>query len=89
MLGGISIWQLVIVLAIVIMIFGTKKLRSMGGDLGSAVKGFKKAMHEEEDNKEQNKQAENLTHNQAQAEANFSDNSTQEKASTDNEQSKS
>lgn len=89
MLGGISIWQLVIVLAIVIMIFGTKKLRSMGGDLGSAVKGFKKAMHEEEDNKEQSKQAENLTHNQAQEEANFSDNSTQEKASTDNEQSKS
>ena len=40
-LGGISIWQLVIVLAIVILLFGTKKLRSMGGDLGSAIKSFK------------------------------------------------
>ena len=47
MLGGISIWQLLIILAIVIMIFGTKKLRSLGGDLGGAVKGFKKAMNEE------------------------------------------
>ncbi|ASP37608.1 twin-arginine translocase subunit TatA [Bacterioplanes sanyensis] len=48
MLGGISIWQLLIVLAIVIMIFGTKKLRSLGGDLGGAVKGFKKAMNDDE-----------------------------------------
>ena len=47
MLGGISIWQLLIVLAIIIMIFGTKKLRSLGGDLGGAVKSFKKAMNED------------------------------------------
>nr|WP_297459740.1 Sec-independent protein translocase subunit TatA [uncultured Halomonas sp.] len=47
MLGGISIWQLLIVLGIIILIFGTKKLRNVGGDLGGAVKGFKKAMHEE------------------------------------------
>ncbi len=47
MFAGISIWQLLIVLAIVIMIFGTKKLRNMGGDLGSAVKGFKDAMNKE------------------------------------------
>lgn len=40
--GGISIWQLLIVLAIIILIFGTKRLRNMGGDLGSAFKGFKK-----------------------------------------------
>jgi sec-independent protein translocase protein TatA len=40
-IGGISIWQLLIVLAIVIMIFGTKKLKSLGSDLGSAVKGFR------------------------------------------------
>ena len=40
-LGGISIWQLLIVLAIVALIFGTKKLRGVGGDLGDAVKGFK------------------------------------------------
>jgi sec-independent protein translocase protein TatA len=49
-LGGISIWQLLIVLAIVIMIFGTKRLGSLGSDLGGAIKGFKKAMNEGEDN---------------------------------------
>lgn len=43
-LGGISIWQLLIVLVIVALIFGTKKLRGIGGDLGGAVKGFKKAI---------------------------------------------
>jgi len=46
-LGGISIWQLLIILVIVVLIFGTKKLRGMGGDLGSAVKSFKKAVKEE------------------------------------------
>ncbi len=46
--GGISIWQLVIVLGIVVLLFGTKKLRNLGGDLGSAVKGFKKAMNDDE-----------------------------------------
>lgn len=43
-LGGISIWQLLIVLAIVVMLFGTKRLRGMGGDLGEAIKGFRKSM---------------------------------------------
>lgn len=52
MLGGVSIWQLLIVLAIIIMIFGTKKLRSLGGDLGGAVKGFKKAMNDGADDAE-------------------------------------
>lgn len=47
--GGISIWQLLIVLVIVIMLFGTKKLRGVGSDLGNAVKGFKKAMNSEDD----------------------------------------
>ena len=46
--GGISIWQLVIILGIVILLFGTKKLRNIGGDLGSAFKGFKKAINEDE-----------------------------------------
>ena len=45
--GGISIWQLLIILAIVIMLFGTKRLRNLGGDLGSAVKGFRKSMQED------------------------------------------
>jgi len=43
-LGGISLWQLLIVLVIVIVIFGTKRLSSLGSDLGGAVKGFRKAM---------------------------------------------
>lgn len=47
MLGGISLWQLAIILVIVILLFGTKKLRNIGGDLGGAVKGFKKAVNEE------------------------------------------
>lgn len=47
-MGGISIWQLLIVLGIVVLIFGTKKLRSLGGDLGSAIKSFKQAVNEEE-----------------------------------------
>ncbi len=46
-IGGISIWQLLIILAIVIMLFGTKRLRTLGSDLGSAVKGFRKSMTEE------------------------------------------
>lgn len=47
-LGGISLWQLLIILLIVVVIFGTKRLRSMGGDLGGAVKGFRKAMDDGE-----------------------------------------
>ena len=46
-LGGISIWQLLIVLVIVALVFGTKKLRGIGGDLGGAVKGFKKALNDD------------------------------------------
>jgi sec-independent protein translocase protein TatA len=43
-MGGISIWQLAIVAVIVILLFGTKKLRNLGSDLGSSIKGFKKAI---------------------------------------------
>ncbi|MBM7456071.1 sec-independent protein translocase protein TatA [Oceanisphaera litoralis] len=50
-MGGISVWQLLIVVLIVVLLFGTKKLRGMGSDLGSAVKGFKKAMTDEEKDK--------------------------------------
>ena len=46
-LGGISIWQLLIVLVIVALIFGTKRLRGIGGDLGGAIKGFKKAVNDD------------------------------------------
>ncbi len=44
---GISPWQLLIVLLIVVLIFGTKKLRNMGSDVGGAVKNFKKSMKDE------------------------------------------
>ena len=50
-MGGISIWQLLIVVLIVVLLFGTKKLRGMGSDLGSAVKGFKKAMSDDDQDK--------------------------------------
>jgi len=52
---GISIWQLLILLAVVILIFGTKKLKNIGGDLGSAIKGFKSAVKEGDDGSSQNK----------------------------------
>jgi sec-independent protein translocase protein TatA len=47
--GGISIWQLVIILLIVVMLFGTKRLKGLGSDLGDAIKGFKKSMGNEDD----------------------------------------
>ena len=53
--GGISIWQLLIILVIVVLLFGTKKLRGMGGDLGSAIKSFKKSVKEETDEDEESK----------------------------------
>ena len=48
-MGSFSIWHWLIVLLVVILIFGTKKLRNLGTDLGSAVKGFKDGMKSEED----------------------------------------
>ncbi len=45
---GISIWELLIVLAIVVLLFGTKKLRTLGADLGAAIKSFKEALSEGE-----------------------------------------
>ena len=46
---GISIWQLLIILAIVLVLFGAKRLRNIGSDLGSAIKGFKQSMREGEE----------------------------------------
>jgi sec-independent protein translocase protein TatA len=57
MFSGISIWQLLILLAIVVLLFGTKKLRNMGGDLGGAVKGFKNAMKDGEEEQDQKRLA--------------------------------
>ena len=50
-MGSFSIWHWVIVLVIVLLIFGTKKLRNIGTDLGGAVKGFKDGMKGGEDDK--------------------------------------
>jgi sec-independent protein translocase protein TatA len=54
MLSNVSIWQLLIVLVIVIAIFGTKRLKTLGSDLGGAVKGFRSAMNDaDKENAEQ------------------------------------
>jgi sec-independent protein translocase protein TatA len=50
-MGSLSIWHWLIVLVIVLLIFGTKKLRNMGADLGGAVKGFKEGMKGGEEEK--------------------------------------
>ncbi|NPT44434.1 Sec-independent protein translocase subunit TatA [Paraburkholderia sp. 1N] len=47
-MGSLSIWHWMIVLLIVALVFGTKKLRNIGGDLGGAVKGFKEGLAESE-----------------------------------------
>ena len=49
---GISIWQLLIILVIVLLLFGAKRLRNVGGDLGQAVKGFKDSMKDDESKKD-------------------------------------
>lgn len=46
-IGGISIWQLLIILAIVILIFGTKRLKGLGGDLGAAIKGLRRELKDD------------------------------------------
>jgi len=48
-MGGLSIWHWLIVLVVVVLIFGTKKLRNLGTDLGGAVRGFKEGMKTDED----------------------------------------
>ncbi|MEN9464251.1 MAG: Sec-independent protein translocase protein TatA [Pseudomonadota bacterium] len=83
MLSGISIWQLLIVLLIVIMIFGTKKLRGLGGDLGGAFSNFKKAMRDgekEEESSPANTPSKPLEHKKAEGvDADFVQNKEQQK----------
>ena len=55
-MGGISIWQLLIIAVIVVLLFGTNKLHNLGSDLGSSIRGFKKAMSDEDDKKDQPKE---------------------------------
>lgn len=47
-MGSFSIWHWLIVLAVIVLVFGTKKLRNVGGDLGSAIKSFRKGMQDDE-----------------------------------------
>ncbi|WP_414163130.1 twin-arginine translocase subunit TatE [Superficieibacter sp. BNK-5] len=47
-MGEISITKLLVVAALIVLVFGTKKLRTLGGDLGTAIKGFKKAMNDDD-----------------------------------------
>jgi len=65
MLGGISVTQLVILLVIVMLVFGTKRLRNIGSDLGSAVKGFRKGIEDEPEDKEPEKIAKAEKNSQA------------------------
>ena len=55
MIGGISVTQLLILLVIVMLVFGTKRLRNIGSDLGSAVKGFRKGIEDEPEETEPEK----------------------------------
>ncbi|HTO18436.1 MAG TPA: twin-arginine translocase TatA/TatE family subunit [Pseudomonas sp.] len=66
--GGISIWQLLIILLIVVMLFGTKRLKSLGSDLGDAIKGFRKSVNADEEKaaEEQKTQANQQVPNQQQ-----------------------
>ena len=59
-LSGVGIWNLLIILAIIVLLFGTKKLKNIGGDLGGAIKGFKKAISDED------KKTESINHQEKQ-----------------------
>ncbi|MBU2887665.1 twin-arginine translocase TatA/TatE family subunit [Gilvimarinus agarilyticus] len=54
-MAGISLWQLLIILAIVFLLFGTKRLRGMGSDLGEAIKGFKKSVSDDDSTEQETK----------------------------------
>ncbi|MCS4505083.1 Sec-independent protein translocase protein TatA [wastewater metagenome] len=58
--GGISVWSLLLILVIVLLLFGTKKLRNIGSDLGGAVRGFKHAMDDGEKEKSSDASGERL-----------------------------
>lgn len=79
-MGGIGIWQLLIILAIVLLLFGTKRLRNLGGDLGGAIKGFKKAVSSDED---EDKDKKTLTQEEQPNPATTSNASTPEKPKND------
>ena len=78
-IGGIGIWQLLIILLIVVMLFGTKKLRNLGSDLGGALKGFKTAIKDEDDKEDEEGKEDNLETSQAEEPASQKTETTAEK----------
>jgi len=56
-MGGLSLWHWLIVLVIVVLVFGTKRLKNVGQDLGEAVKGFKKGMQDDDAQQQRSTQA--------------------------------
>ena len=76
-----GIWELLIVLAIVALLFGTKKLRSIGGDLGGAFMGFRSAMKDGDDDS-----SDNLEHKQTDAQGNVIEGEVQEKRENSQQQ---
>jgi len=83
--GGISIWQLLIVLAIILLLFGTKRLRNIGGDLGGALKGFKKAINEDDAKSADDKPKAEETQKLSREDADFA---AQDKAAVDEDKKK-
>jgi sec-independent protein translocase protein TatA len=73
-LGGISLWQLLIILLIVVLIFGTKRLKSIGSDLGGAVKGFRSSMQDGENDARKEQLAD-----QSKEDADFPENKAKDK----------
>ena len=78
-LGGISPIQLLIIFGIVILIFGTAKLKNFGGDLGGAIKGFKKAMNDDEESSQPSGNEARQIESGEKADAEFSEQAEQEK----------
>jgi len=60
-MGGISIWQLLIIAVIVLLLFGTKNLGSIGSDLGASIKGFKKAIKDDDEKQDKSSQDADFT----------------------------
>ena len=78
-LGGISPIQLLIIFGIVILIFGTAKLKNFGGDLGGAIKGFKKAMNDDDEAPAADKRQARQIESESKPDAEFSEQKEKEK----------
>jgi sec-independent protein translocase protein TatA len=78
-MGGISVWQLLIILVIVVLLFGSKKLSGLGKDLGGAVKGFKDELDKSKQDSTQDEDFKSVTDQTKQQSAESSENSTVEK----------